>query len=175
MSESPNQAARVTIRSRAFGPGKGEPKRKPVSPAARKRLIQIFHTELVKKSPNPKIFVEGKTFERVIVDIRPAGRAAGIAQWLRDDGSKRLVVRAISILMGNIDPAADKKAFQAIRRAARRLPYPAKVYEEIQAERKPVIVTLFLDRKCYEEELFIAATQALAVAFFEPELRNMAK
>lgn len=175
MSESRKTGPKVTIHSRSFGPGKSEPKRKPISPAARKKLIQIFHTELAKNQPNPKIFVEGKTFERVIVDIKPAGRSAAVAQWLRDDGSKRLVVRAISVLMGNIDPAADKKAFMAVRRVARRLPYPAKVYEEIQAEARPMVATLFLDRACYEEDLFIAAPQALAVAFFGPDLKAMAK
>lgn len=160
-----------TIRTKLFGPGKEEAKRRPISPAVHKRLTNIFKEMLKKQPGDVKMFIGGKEFEKIFIDLKRVGPSSAIGLWLRTNpNGVKLEEKAVSILIGNEDAAADKKTMAALRRVGRKLAYPTKIYDDIESDTRPLIATLFLDRPSFDESIFAAAASSLAAAFFEPIL-----
>src|SRR4051812_22874682 len=159
-----------TIRNRVFGPPGAKPPEKPPAEATIRQMSKLFSQMLSQKPRKRFMFVEGKSFGRIHVNFRISGSAA-IALWVRmnADGVK-LDEKGISVLLGKMDGPAEKKVMGELRRLAKRLTYPAKVYEAIEAESRPLVATIWFDRGSIGDAAMAAASEALAVAFFRPQL-----
>ncbi len=165
-----------TIKQRIFGPPKAElPATK--APATTIRQMQKLFTQMLSQRPRkPFMFVEGKSFGRIHVNFRAAGPTAAIALWVRtnEDGVK-LEEKGVSILLGSANGAAEKKAMTALRRLGKKLAYPARLYDEIEKEQRPMIATIYFDRDSMADAAMAAATEALAVAYLAPTLTSREK
>ena len=162
-----------TIRTRVYGPGKQDYVRKKARPDTHRRLVTLFRDLLAKQPKDPKMFFGGKDFEKTFIEFRTIGPTSAICLWRREaPGKAQLVDKAVSIFMGGEDLAADAKVLAALRRLGRRLSYPAKIYQEMEVNARPMIGTIFLDRPSFEEPIFVIAAEAMSVAYFEPLIRR---
>jgi hypothetical protein len=165
-----------TIKQRIFGPAKGEPPQKKPAPATVKQMVNLFNQMLAQRPRKPFMFVEGKSFGRIHVNFRAAGPSAAIAVWVRanEDGVK-LDEKAMSVLLGSANGPAEKKAMLALRKMGKKLAYPAKLYDEIEKEQRPMIATIYFDRESMADSALAGAVEALAVAFLGSALAPQAK
>jgi len=107
-------------------------------------MTGLFSQMLAQKPRKRFMFVEGKSFGRIHVNFRISGSAA-IAIWVRlhPDGVK-LEEKGVSVLLGKPDGPGEKKVMAELRRLAKRLTFPKKIYDEIESESRPLIATIFL-------------------------------
>lgn len=164
-----------TIRTRIFGPGKEGIKRKKVDPAVHKRLISLFKEMMAKQGNSPRMYIDGKGFEKTYLDMRKPGRSSAIVVWKRQDGGgKKMSDKAVSVLMGSEDEAADKQVMNALRKLGKALPFPAGIYDEIEKDKRPIMATLYLDEMTLKDPILPIAADCLSVAFFEPMILEQA-
>jgi hypothetical protein len=159
-----------TIRNRVFGPSGAKPPEKAPPEAMIRQMSKLFSQMLSQKPRKRFMFVEGKSFGRIHVNFRISGSAA-IAIWVRmnEDGVK-LDEKGVSVLLGKTGGPGEKKVMGELRRLAKRLTYPAKIYDAIEAESRPLAATIWFDRASIGDVAMGAAAEALAVAFFRPQL-----
>jgi hypothetical protein len=164
-----------TIRARIYGPGKESVARKKAPPGLHTKLVSLFRDLLAKQPKDAKIFFGSKDFEKTFIEFKTVGPSSAICVWKRAvSGGVQLADKAVSIFMGGDNPAADAKVLAGLRRLGNKLSYPAKIYQEMETDRRPLIATLFLDRASFEEPMFPIAAEALSVAFFEKLIRKTA-
>lgn len=132
-------------------------------------MVALFSQLLLKKPTGGQFYIEGPRFGRVRIDYKPFGAASALILWLRDgQAGQPPQAKAVSIMMGNADPEADTKALATLRRLKAPLAYPAKAFEEIAADPRPMVGTLFFDRDSFKEDIFVIAAECFAAAFFIP-------
>src|SRR5258705_4014905 len=162
-----------TIKSRIFGPPGAQLPAKKAPDTSVRQMTKLFSQMLAQKPRKRFMFLEAKSFGRIHTDFRTAGKTAALALWVRmnADGVK-LDEKGVSVLLGQPNGPGEKKIMDLLRKLAKRLSYPPKLYDEIEKESRPLIATLWFDRQSMSDPALAAATEALAIAFLRPILQE---